>query len=800
MPDNQLVLPQQQRWQFQNLPLALANHPHWVPCYLKGDMTDKGPVTTEKRPRGGAKPTSHSRSLDKMVIEDNRVYGVQLTPSDSLVCIDIDHTRTLPSQVQTMLLRHNPTYQEYSPSGNGLHVWYLVDKAHKVLAEIKDQEKLQWELPPTQDLDTEQVIKGSLMFQNQFVTMTGHFVGEYPEDVTRISPEELALFVQTSKPEKTTREISLSALDDRHTTVSKEDAEHMLMFIPPSLTGHPDQYEYQRAYAGFEGNLGAIDDYEHWRHVAAALHHIAYCHNDIDWGRELFVKWSSFDEHEENFSAKAAAAKYDENPPKASGIRGNTLAALYQSVTLRWPLTDRRGTPLPGNLRNWEYALTRRYNLRFSVDELKGGIRVQGPAMVMDKYFKVPAKDKKDLGTKLHWIATGRLLTHGTKRSALEYAEHLVLEAPRYNPLKELILSTPSNLTGVSELDKLLDTLTFPLGTTPDRERLYRTYITKNLFSLIRALFYEGPFSDNAGIVIFMGDESAKKTSWQKMLMPPELSDYVTEVKDRSTRAMWLVGLQNYIVVHNEIEQDLEAERFSSRTQAEGRMKDYVTGDSEEMRLLGTDTTKKGRRQAILWGSTNLSQLPMPDTGSRRFWVVKVIDCDTTAMLKVNIALVFRELFDRYLRTPDHLKPTLWTLTEEEKNETTRINAIENRDADSIEVQIGERYCLENIPTEAELRTLLINDRGNLDKKKLIDSGRLVTPRELRRKLELETYSPKVVKSRALSILGRWSGTSHHPLMIGSYTYHRGFLKMGNTEYWLLPEPRIPFETEDNLD
>ena len=102
-------------------------------------------------------------------MQENGVFaGIKTSWNLGFIVLDIDvkENEEIPPDL-IAFLTENKTYVEYSPSGNGLHVIYSLDKETRALSK-NNVSKL------SMSTDDGHLFNGDIRFNNQFVTITGN--------------------------------------------------------------------------------------------------------------------------------------------------------------------------------------------------------------------------------------------------------------------------------------------------------------------------------------------------------------------------------------------------------------------------------------------------------------------------------------------------------------------------------------------------------------------------------------------------------------------------------------------------
>lgn len=653
-------------WQPLNIPAALRNINQWRQCYPLNTQLGNTTITTAKRPIGGPKltPKAPGAQFKEIITTDPALFwGFCFTPADSIVGIDVDNLKEgfthndLPNSIQELLLEH-PTYSEISPSGKGLHIIYKTDKQQLLHRAAADQ--------ATVDFD------GAVYIRDQFLTFTGHTfttnsLAEIEPSILEqrlLKPTNIVSFPNAPRPQSIEPQLTWQLLV---LTLNR---------IPPSLSTHPARERFYEIYRTFTPPLEQPSDYEHWRIVAAALHHGAATIGMSEQGAEVFDEWSATDT--QNYESSAAAQKkYRDNPPRFDGsdISYQTLFKLAKAAQPRWPYPrlNKKGAPTEApdinNIENW-ITLLAHLDLRFESNEMTSEIRVSGNEICQEQFF-YSIQNKTSLDNAVMRFAHNTYFQGLSPSMVSKYAEHIALQAEynKYSPVKEWIDAAPAPTPDApSEFDRLFDTLKTP----PHEDHLrplYRTYVKKSLMGVIRAHYYKGSAAASTGIVILQGPEQTNKSTWVRHLLPPSLRQYILCSQQ---------SLNNNTHI-KEIQMELPQAQIWLRDEVEAlfkksdeAIKNLLVQESDVYRPLYSNTVANVKRRTIFWGTTNVPELPITDNGNRRIQIIPVVYCDT--YVPIDMQRVYKELLTEFEATPPAKQHELWILTKEEIEQTNLVN------------------------------------------------------------------------------------------------------------------------------
>ena len=676
---------------FEKIPAKLKEKSQWKLCYKRGTVDPKGnKIETDKRPVGGPTIDFNTLSWPDIEIERPQYFGFCLSQEDNLVGIDVDDLpedftpEDIPIPINQLLTAF-PTYVEVSPSGRGLHIWYESDKSFLKHRKAADQGT---------DFD------GAVYLRDQFLTVTGNHYTPL-STTTQVATIDASLLEKLiMKPSKVTRlPMQQPPPKNSHAVPTVPMLRATLSLIPPTLSRSPVQEKIRAIYRTFRPPIDEISDYEHWRLIICAVHHAAAYLGDIETGIALIDEWSSSDPTKYPGSEEVRQ-KFLDNPPKYDGsdITFQTLLAIKKAVVINWPykITRQNGDiinqPVLTNLHNWK-ALIDHYGLVLSLNEVTKEYKIAGNNYVISQFFdgdKVYTTREQIEHAVLNF-AQGTHMPTATISQAKPFVSWWSdNSADVYNPIKRWI-ETAAEYDPDSEPD-YFDQL-WSLITTSTRfdeqNRLFKSYLKKNLMGLIRAHFYVGRHGATTGIVIFSGPENTHKSTFVNMLLPQEFRHYVVPSQLQTERGAAMKELQLeagtcQIWLKDEVENVMKT--------PDGIFKNIFVQNTDAYRPLYSTTPVNVPRKCIFFGTTNESELPITDKGSRRIQIIPISYIDTYAMENLDILNVYRQMLYEFNQTPVKDQPKLWQLTATEITETNTINSEERMASREIDIALKETY------------------------------------------------------------------------------------------------------------
>jgi len=770
------------KWIYSNIPQSLSEIEQWIPCYIIGQTdSENKPVTSPKRPIGGpgqAFGYSLNNLIPKLDDDNYQHFGFVLKDTDNIIIIDVDDLppnftyNDLPQPVKD-LLEYRPTYMELSPSGQGVHIIYSTEKAE--LAHLKAK------------TDSLVDMTGTLFIHTQFLTFTGHKF-ETPFTSSEVSTIKARLLEATLvKPRITSSDQASPMLQPQQgiptnhglgiQTVhySMDTLKNALFKIPPSVTYSKYEHIIRHTYNQFVTPMPNISDYDHWRIIAAALHHASALIGQAHEGAALFAEWSSQDEL--NFvNIEDAMAKYHANPPKTDQeITYKTLFRLANSLKPNWPYLkeigpkdDRRLVPIETNSFNW-IELFKFFGLQVYQNSISKAHHIEGPKLLLDKYFSSgePIVDKEKLQTQAFMFGQDNGMPNAGPSCASLGARALLTTRIEFNPIKRWIESAPplENEPG-SWFQALWDTLT--LHPHADEE-LCKSYMKKNLMGVIRAHWYMGSYAATTGVVILQGPEQTFKSTWIQQLLPHNLSQHYVvasqaALSKTSVKELQLEAGVAQIWLKDEIEEFLKS--------GDAALKNFLVQSEDFYRPLYGTTPLPERRKCVFFGTTNKKELAITDDGSRRIMVIPVLACNTTAQAKLPMVKVYQELLQEFKNTPASQQPNLWILSADEIKKTNEINSNVHKADQEVDLLIKETFVFSET---FELDTYL-TERGAVR----YDDPRVMTLTQVATAIRDRTnqiVKVSVLKHSLARVLGVWTKTAQEPVQMGAITIENGLLK-----------------------
>ena len=381
----------------------------------------------------------------------------------------------------------------------------------------------------------------------------------------------------------------------------------------------PDDCKWGMEEANREWLAQGLDPAEELnRIVAAAQDPVGYVRSIIDEFRVVGIRYPSNAEQIRNLAKAIAAAS-----------RGRTkrepLVELLAEVTkakVRWIndeirlWDDRReeralastdvdvkpgdGIEAPCSLRanpkksELQSFLRDVYTLR--LNEVTGHIEINGQPTVDLELFDQFLSD-------MHGIETSPTTARGA-------AEYLAKSNP-YNPIAEYLQGLRQSDVTLVPMHELAGAFAIPPNDTLSQELLARHLVAH----IERA---EAPGTDKAKhdqILVLIGDQGTRKSSALKALAPPGLYDSATAVTNLEDRDFLPKLNSCWVFEFDECELML---RMRSAQEFKGFVSRLVDRYTPKYKSQSVDFS----RRAILWGTSNNSEVLNDHTGNRRVWII----------------------------------------------------------------------------------------------------------------------------------------------------------------------------------
>lgn len=704
----------------------------WVSCGKvdkKGRYHDKAPATglgsstklfsyaDAKKQAADKKAIGKSPHYGRIfpVQKDNPVYEKYIAFD-----VDVDPNWTDETKHKSIcipdgvlaFLKEYPTLAYYSPSGNGLHMYYQVTEELKEFLYSLNQDNLVvkatlTKLGKVRNGKNLNKFCGDVRFRNGFLAFTENLHELSSQSVRPLELDEFFELLPEFRPEDTVKPKQVEEEKDAFELFIQSSESQRLppfaLFRKAMETIIPPTYneEVERMYKNAQIKPYPQSNREWWIEIVSICANYSIrlksAGRQIEAEKVLAVldEWCSrdssyvdsddvankFKEFEANTCKKIEAGK--EKSLKGVG----TLMALASASKLDFPRVDNKNKPIPGDVNNIYYLVTRD-GLRLKFDSIGGGYCFEGPDDIINKYFcPIPDVDYNTYQPKKHSqvmakkVLDIRLLTYMQDRYHpvlvnLKHAETmataLATDAELTNSFKAMVEETEWD--GESRLDKLCDAIKVPEIFEINRD-LYRTYIRNFMLFMVGVHFYPKDDPEMQAMLILSGAEHTYKSTFAKGLIPPTLANYrATETSDiiKNKSDLNRILTTRALLVVDECE-GLLARRHESH------LKNIITVSDITYRDLYDNQTRTRKRTAGIIGTTNQLDLDFGLSGTRKFWVIPVETCDTDFLRDLDYPQLYAEIHEilrEYkLKYPSRRIQTAWTLHKKIRHQTNEVNA-----------------------------------------------------------------------------------------------------------------------------
>ena len=270
---------------------------------------------------------------------------------------------------------------------------------------------------------------------------------------------------------------------------------------------------------------------------------------------------------------------------------------------MSFPNPPREGTSSPpATIPNTKHLLTSYgIHVKSNVITKRLQITMPGQSATLDRGDSTAVTQIISLAT-FNAISTGQIWS---------YIEAIADNTP-YNPVAEWIDSKAWD--GVDRLPAIYQTLVtdddFP-------ESLKQTLVRKWLLSAVAAAFMPSGFSSR-GVLTFQGGQGIGKTNWLKSLVPDAaLRQKLVKIDhhlDPNNKDSILGAIVHWLVEIGELD--------SSFKRDIGRMKGFITSDSDKVRRPYGRTESEYPRKTVFYATVNDHNFLVDSTGNNRFWTI----------------------------------------------------------------------------------------------------------------------------------------------------------------------------------
>ncbi len=240
-----------------------------------------------------------------------------------------------------------------------------------------------------------------------------------------------------------------------------------------------------------------------------------------------------------------------------------------------------------------------------------------------------------------------------------------------YNPVTTYLDECYGNWNGEKgRIDQVLDSITF----REDVDRFFaKKLIRKWLVQTVMIAYNKGK-DKTQGILIFHGEQGLGKTTWISELIPEELWEYFQEGKDLDIKDKDKLFslISNWIVELGEID--------GSMKQEQAKLKAFTTQSNDQLRRPYAKSHDTYPRTTSFFGTVNKDEFLKDETGSRRYWIVPVVDLKRDYITQVELKEFWGEVMHLWKNKEevpylDRLETKELSKKNEEFNTTTPTHA-----------------------------------------------------------------------------------------------------------------------------
>lgn len=286
----------------------------------------------------------------------------------------------------------------------------------------------------------------------------------------------------------------------------------------------------------------------------------------------------------------------------ATSIRAARQAPRQRFVEFPDVVTkgQRKGAPISWSLTNIR-ALCAAYECSVRYNAMTHRLELDTPA--------IQCAPERRSNHEITWFRH-TALSHGMKPD--QAVEYLPLIAAEYHPVREWILS--HSWDGRDRVAELLDTIT-------SDDPLAKQLIRRWLYQCVAALEVGSDFRPS-GVLVFQGPQGVGKTSWVRSLAPVDRRWIAIGMGLDPSRRDDVQTLTRYWIA------ELGELDATFRRADVAALKAFVDRDCDTYRSAYARREEEIPRRTVLFGSVNRRDFLADDTGNRRWWTVRVTDCD----------------------------------------------------------------------------------------------------------------------------------------------------------------------------
>lgn len=695
------------------------------------------------------------------------------------------------------------TYCEFSISGTGLHFAFLLEGKENVAGAKKDAKKGTG-------------VSGHIALKSTAIGITGKMHPDSPNTLATLTIDQVKelfpLRLLKDKPEP--EEVKPIELDE--TLPALADIRRAMQDIPIIPNERVIAFWEEVTECEFQA-------YTYWLTVGMALHNYGTITGNVANCYQIYLTWSQQDQEkyqgeDDVFSTWSSFSA----EPEQGAITYRTLLRLASICAIKYPyLRKDRGmnrlVPRVDETANL-YELLHHYNLElyetYENYYLTGDrgicesiMLAHGARCWFEKFYgpySVRALESRvmKLCQTNGWRGVSsvsnlvKAWVHDPHKSFDLFNEWLSVPFEDldddfrygYDRTGKKILY--SDYDEISTIEEVLDCIEYDYERDEDIQ-LARSLVKKTFMSIVKLhIGIELPFDGNGGMLILIGDENTYKTTFVNLMLPRPLSILRMELtgdigSEKNLRDLQR-GLSNKVIIQaDEFEANVRLDKDSAT------LKKILTSNDDSMTDIFQTTETRRKRSAVIIGTTNERQHRIPDTGSRRLWIVRIRKCDTDRFSKLNLHKIYNELYEEF-RQEIAKGNTPWLLTDAERLHLEKMNSV-YKSKNTYQYWLEERYPL-NDPFDPAL----------LDEISVRSSPLLKTTKEIAQEFAIDNgaFSGQAnlipgMEQTLKRYLGAWTNTLNSRVSLGSKAFiHHGKVmstqtnSYGKPKYskWYLPK------------
>jgi hypothetical protein len=266
-----------------------------------------------------------------------------------------------------------------------------------------------------------------------------------------------------------------------------------------------------------------------------------------------------------------------------------------------------------------------------------------------------------------------------TERDLLRYAKSTDVED--YNPVDEYLNNLHGLWDGKDHIGKMASRVK---TNNPNWNKWFRIWF-RGLVAQWRG--WNRQYGNSVAPVI-IGRQGWRKSTFCRLLLPPELAFGFTDQLDFGNRRDIDLTISHYLLVNID-----EFDQLTKHAQ-NGYLKNLLQRTDSKQRKLFTDSVNEKRRYASFIGTSNVSDLLTDPTGSRRFLCVEL-----EAPIDTETPIDYLQLYAQAVAELDQKQP--YWFTEEEVREIMESNR-QFMQIDEQEQLFNEYFTAPQLPDEGE--------------------------------------------------------------------------------------------------